>query len=290
LIPPQYTAKAQIVFQPQGNLDEEARSSIGQTEQETDFQTHITALSSRTFLREVLDSLPHRDEPQSDRAQPSKAGGLKAREARLDNFVRHLHVYQEGGSHVIAVDFSSASPDEAARTANRIAQLYIERDAKRKRAEVSRSLNWIETRFPTARAAFERTQLSREAAAAGQVYANLLQRREQLHSQLEMTTSDFRLLSLALPPNRPSSANLPLLLPPFLIVLMIAASFIAVALERLDQRFHSAREVNDELGIPCIGLVPYIHGNGTWRPHEYLMRNRFAASRKRSDLWSRCFK
>ena len=120
-------------------------------------------------------------------------------------------------------------------------------------------------------------ELGREAAATGQVYEGLLQRREQLRTQQEATLPDLRILSLASPPNRPSSPSPLLFILPSLIVFSIGGGLLAVVVERLDRGLRSARDVNDALGIPCIGFVPLIRGRGNTRPHEYLLENPFAA-------------
>jgi uncharacterized protein involved in exopolysaccharide biosynthesis/cellulose biosynthesis protein BcsQ len=120
-------------------------------------------------------------------------------------------------------------------------------------------------------------ELGREAAAAGQVYEGLLQRREQLRTQQEATLPDLRILSLASPPNRPSSHSPLLFILPSLIVFSIGASLLVVAAERLDRGLRSAEDVNDALGIPCIGFVPLIRRRGKARPHEYLLEHPFTA-------------
>src|SRR5215469_11486891 len=57
MIPPQYTAKAQIVFDPQTTDLGDGRQSSGAAETEAVVQTDITALTSRPFLQRVLDNL-----------------------------------------------------------------------------------------------------------------------------------------------------------------------------------------------------------------------------------------
>jgi succinoglycan biosynthesis transport protein ExoP len=49
-------------------------------------------------------------------------------------------------------------------------------------------------------------------------------------------------------------------------------------LEKLDRGLRSEREVNEALGVPCIGLVPLVANIGTThRPHQHLLANPSAA-------------
>ncbi|HEY5313422.1 MAG TPA: GumC family protein, partial [Pirellulales bacterium] len=120
-------------------------------------------------------------------------------------------------------------------------------------------------------------ELEREAAAAGQVYQGLLQRREQLRTEQETMQPALRILSLASPPDQPSSSSRLLFILPALIAFSIGGSLLAVAAERLQKGMRSAQDVNDALGIPCVGFVPLIRHSGKVRPHQYLLANPFAA-------------
>ena len=118
--------------------------------------------------------------------------------------------------------------------------------------------------------------LERAAATIRQVYESLLQRREVLIEQKEMISPDVRILSLATPPDWPSSVN-PLLFPfPAMVVFVIGGVLLAVIGERLDQGLRSARDVRETLGIPCIGLVPEVRRTRRMRPHQHMLSRPFA--------------
>jgi Mrp family chromosome partitioning ATPase/capsular polysaccharide biosynthesis protein len=280
LTPDQYTGKAQIVFEPQQAYSAVEKATNSPLDIEAAFQTHLTALISRAHLTRVLDSL-------SADAQGSKLTNSTIRSPtikpenqskmeqarRLDRFESHVRVYQEGSSHIIAVVFAGTSPDQAAMVANRIAQLYLDDEQKRKHARISEALNWIDGQVRQIRAGLEGAQLGRDSAAAGQVYEALLKRREQLHMEEEVRSPDLRILSLASPLERPSSHNPLLFVVPCLVIFLIGGSLVAIALDRLDWRLHSVHEVSDAFGIPCIGLVPLIESGGKLRPHEHLLES-----------------
>ena len=120
-------------------------------------------------------------------------------------------------------------------------------------------------------------ELEREAAAAGQVYQGLLQRRRAAphaagndaarpaHPLTRLAAGSTQFLqSTSLHSARPDC-------------LTIGGSLLAVAAERLQKGMRSAQDVNDALGIPCVGFVPLIRHSGKVRPHQYLLANPFAA-------------
>ena len=118
--------------------------------------------------------------------------------------------------------------------------------------------------------------LERGAATFRQVYESLLQRREVLIEQQEMISPDVRILSLAAPPDRPSSVN-PLLFPlPAGVVFLIGGALAAILGEGLDQGLRSARDVSETLAIPCIGLVPQVRRMRRMPPHQHLLSKPFA--------------
>lgn len=472
LIPTRYTATAQIIVETGTMYPGNAQGDAGQSEEEAIVQTHITALTSRAQLERVLDSLSH--DRRYRAAGASAPGGMrqvaaslwhkyaaplrdgvarlaasvtgkaapgapptKTAALRVERFRRSLKVFQEGGSHVIAVAFTSVSPDRAALAANHLAELYVKSEDDWKLAQLNRVINWLDERIPDVKARYKeadtavqnyrvahgladparadvsdqkaadltgeliaaesalakrraeldsdrgsrqgagggavlgvadspseaalrqqenallqseaeaavtlgknhpkvqeldaelravrqklgdeagrtvsglagevrvaeqqvaaiRVQLSelraasseaqkaeprlneleREATATGQVYQALLQRREQLRTQQEVLQPALRILSLAVPPDQPSSSSRLLFILPALIMFSIGGSLLAVAAERLHKGMRSAQDVYDALGIPCIGFVPLIRHRVGLRPHQYLLQNPFAA-------------
>jgi polysaccharide biosynthesis transport protein len=464
LIPPQYTAKAQVVFESQTAAQGVRKETIVQGDDQGAIQTQVTALISRTHIQRVLDSIaqdsnvrtaapPGRSEPLGvtdalwltlrDRLHGwidhlIAATGLQeqsasdARPASLEQFERKLNVFQERGSHVIAIAFKSASPQEAAIAANRVAELYVKSEGEQKEASNARMQTWLDERIPTLKAEVERldgavheyqtrhglpdsnrtgvvdqqvTDLNRElavaqsdlalrqarlanlrdrrtrgagadaltgtadapalaesrrqelallqseaniAAALGEnhpkmqqvrnqlqevrrkinqevdravdslasdvqvaasqvrtvqqriasmrgvntdphlqdlerdaaskrrVYEGLRQRSEELREQRDLTSPSVAVLSLASPPERPSSPNPLLFVPPAVIVFLVCGCFLAVLRERLDGKLRSERDIQEALGIPCIGMVPRLRRIGRRRPHQTLMAQPFA--------------
>jgi polysaccharide biosynthesis transport protein len=119
-------------------------------------------------------------------------------------------------------------------------------------------------------------ELERDADDRRQVYLGLLKRQTELRGEQGGLSPDVRVLSLATPPDRPSSPNPIVFIFPALIAFGIFGSLMAVAAERLDQGLRGERDVSDALGIPCIGLVPRLRRIGRTRPHRRLLAEPFA--------------
>jgi len=342
LITPKYTAKAQIVVEPQPAV----LVSPQAVEQAVD--THVTMLTSSNHLQHVVDSLLEDPEfrgavpkagasetnPAATAEAPAKpvateVGPFSFRELErrlkiwiraltrgnrgdgtglsFDELERRLKVMQERRSRVITVSFQWTSPEKAAAIANRIVGLYVESQTDQQRAYTSRELARLDERIADLKNDRERTgaavqkaiqqrfgamrgarsegreaevdlrELERQAAASGQLYASLLLRQKELRDQQEFIRSDANILSLASPPDRPSSPNPILFMLPALIISSICGSFLAVVLERLDRGLRSERDINDALGISCIGLVPQLPRMRVTRPYQYLLAEPFSA-------------
>jgi polysaccharide biosynthesis transport protein len=449
LIPPRYTAKSQIVVEPQAlNLIGGQPAVINQQPDEATLMTELTAVKSHDLLERVLDSLA-KDPAFRNSVSPARGRAAEIRQqvwARLADWMpravvkwlngptwltlplleRHLDVFQELGSHVIAIAYTSSSPQEAAAIANRITQVYLAQRFAQQRANIDNALAWFDRRIPelgkqvqqldsrlaqvqtahglgdttrsslmdellsdlnhqlssaeadlaarkarydsirtlqargedvakyldtpalnelrrneaellqayarmsvgyrgadpvlnplrgqlqsirqemaraaqaaiaglvgevqamTAQVNSLRQQvtalqqastddklraLQRETATTRQLYDVLEQRREELREQREGLSPTVQLLSMAAPPQHPSSISPILFIPPAAVFATLGA-FMAVMLDRLDTTLRSARDVAAHAGLPCVGLVPRLQGRD--RPHLCLLERPFA--------------
>ena len=118
-------------------------------------------------------------------------------------------------------------------------------------------------------------RLDRQASLDHQLYLTLLQRQEELQQQREGLSPNVEILSLATPPDRPSSPIPLLFMPPALISFTILGCLIAVFRDRLDETFRTENEVSASLGLPCIGMIPQVRPAGRLRLHEYLLAKPF---------------
>ncbi|MBD2746941.1 polysaccharide biosynthesis tyrosine autokinase [Microvirga sp. BT688] len=119
--------------------------------------------------------------------------------------------------------------------------------------------------------------LEREANAAGQLYNAMLVRTRETAEAGEILNPDIRVSSAAPPPERPSSYHPVLFIPPALILFLVGGCMLALLLERLDHSLRSEREIDDALGVSCLGLIPQLRITKKLRPHQQLRENPFSA-------------
>jgi polysaccharide biosynthesis transport protein len=115
-------------------------------------------------------------------------------------------------------------------------------------------------------------ELQREATASTQLYESLLQRQKAMLEERDVQP-ELRVLSFASIPHRPSSPNPILFVLPAVVVASMAAGLLAIVLERLDGTMRTERDINNALGIPCIGAVPQLTHLRRHRPHQFLLQN-----------------
>jgi succinoglycan biosynthesis transport protein ExoP len=218
----------------------------------------------------------------------------------FDDLQRRLQVLQERRSRVINVTFQWTSPEKAADIVNRIVELYVQSNTEQQRAYITNEMARLEERISAVKGEIERTsaalheaiqrrsdasrsvsseeqeakldprELERRAAASAQLYASLIHRQKEIREQEELVNPDASILSLASPPSRPSSPNPILFMLPALIASLMCGSLLALVLERLDRGLRSECEINDALGLSCIGLVPQIPRRHLPHPDKYL--------------------
>ena len=220
----------------------------------------------------------------------------------FDEFERTLRVDQERRSRVITIRYTSKSPEQAAAIANRVVELYVHNQTERVRAASKTELAQLESRIADVErtlAAAEHTirqklttsqisadtdqvsgvplrQLERNVAEKAQLYVDLLQRQKQIRSQPETTEASIRILSLAAPPERPSSPNPKFFILPTIILALIGGGVLAVINERFDRTLRSEHQVQSTLGIPLVAMVPKLGWIPRKRPYRYLLRKPFS--------------
>jgi uncharacterized protein involved in exopolysaccharide biosynthesis/Mrp family chromosome partitioning ATPase len=131
-------------------------------------------------------------------------------------------------------------------------------------------------RDQASRDSYALADLEREAAVYRQAHEDLQQRRHQLAERQEVVAPRVRLLSLAKPPNRPSSPAPILFIPPAIIVFVTLGSLVAVIRDRLDRSIRGESEIDEALGLPCLTFVPRLTARKDTKPHQDLVDNPFA--------------
>lgn len=234
-------------------------------------------------------------------------------ELTFDDLQRRLQVLQDRRSRVLDVSFEWTSPEKAAEIVNRTVELYVQNSIEQQRAYSTNEIARLEERISAVKGEIEQAnaalqasqpqsganrivgseaqeaapdprELERWAATSAQLYESLIQRQKDIRERDELVDPEATILSLASAPSRPSSPNPILFVLPALIASLICASLLALTLERLDKGLRSEREINDALGLPCIGLVPRIPRRHLSHLGKYLRAKPF--SPYASALWS----
>ncbi len=222
LIPPRYTAKAQIVFDPHyAARPGEPNAAYNPAEEESVIPTQIATLLSHDQMERVRTSLAddpdyvaaHKAEaarataadaawrrtadsiwqqvkpwlsgawmrplqpaaapPRSVQARPAAAASAEAIIPDQLDFERRLKVFQEPGSHVIAVTYMAASPEVAAAVANRAIHFYIEGQTEQKQEATNSELAWLGERIPALKGELERAETKILDYEAAHGYTNI---------------------------------------------------------------------------------------------------------------------
>jgi polysaccharide biosynthesis transport protein len=130
MVPPRYTAKAQLVIQEsRAARNDERSSSREQGPDQATIQTQVTALTAHDLLASVIAQLAvdpaFRDIQRRGQGSMPSLTTAGSSSVAIEELERHLRVFQEAGSHVISIAYTSRNPAEAAVVANKITDYYL---------------------------------------------------------------------------------------------------------------------------------------------------------------------
>jgi polysaccharide biosynthesis transport protein len=214
-----------------------------------------------------------------------------------DDLEKRIKIAQDGKSDIISITFSASDPSFASEVVNRIVESYVDNrtemlqaSTKREIARVSANISVVKSevgradasalsllqRQPDANAdspnqgkqfTYQRLrELTTEAATARLLQPSLQRRLGLLQAELANIKPDARVLALAKTPQKPSSLNPIILAAPVLISLLVAGSWIAAWLDKLDMRLRSEGDLHNCLGVPCVALLPKVRKRRFFQP------------------------
>jgi uncharacterized protein involved in exopolysaccharide biosynthesis/Mrp family chromosome partitioning ATPase len=108
--------------------------------------------------------------------------------------------------------------------------------------------------------------LQRDADSKRQVYQSVLSRQMELEAQHGMEQADARIVSEALPPLTPSAPHRAMLVAGGFLGACGLGATLAFPLALLSRRFRDAEHIEEEIGLPVLGMFPK-PPNGT-APHD----------------------
>jgi polysaccharide biosynthesis transport protein len=118
-------------------------------------------------------------------------------------------------------------------------------------------------------ASIQLRELEREAAANKVLYENFLSKFKQTSAQEDIQQPDARLVAPAIPPGGPYFPNRSMLMSMALVISAIVGLALAFALEYLDDGYRTGEQVEQDLGVRALGLVPNVSGADT--PHSMIV-------------------
>ena len=121
-------------------------------------------------------------------------------------------------------------------------------------------------------------ELERDADASRNIYNSFLERYKEMADQQELIEADAKVVSTAAPPSRPSTPGAKLFGAVGFTASLMLGTLLALLLERFDNGLRSARQVEQALGLPALGLVPKVGRlRRGQKPHQYLLSKPLSA-------------
>jgi capsular exopolysaccharide synthesis family protein len=121
-------------------------------------------------------------------------------------------------------------------------------------------------------------ELERQAQASRQLYESFLERFKETKEQQEIVEADSKVISVAAPPDKPSTPGPALFGAVGFTAAAMLGTLLALLLERLDNGIRSAKQVEQLVGLPALGLVPRLSRlKRDQKPHHYLMSKPLSA-------------
>ena len=165
---PRYRSEARLLLEARENVflrAEADKSAASGTIDPEAVTSQIQVVLSRDLAREVIKKEKLTDKPEFDPTVNGSLsrtlltlvgigrdpGTMSPEERTLESFYERLNVYAIEKSRVIAVDFSSADPDLAARIANDITETYLKMQQTATQSQTRAAGDWLAGEIATMR-------------------------------------------------------------------------------------------------------------------------------------------
>ncbi|MCK6418589.1 MAG: polysaccharide biosynthesis tyrosine autokinase [Alphaproteobacteria bacterium] len=102
--------------------------------------------------------------------------------------------------------------------------------------------------------------LEREAEATRLIYDTFLEAYKRSDNQEELQDAQARVISYAIVPQAPSYPNRMLLLSLSAAISLFIGLAMAILIEKLDNTFRSANQLENMIGFPCFAMIPAVEG------------------------------
>lgn len=181
VLPVRYAATALVVLDPRElrvTSDQEVLPGIGQDT--AALQSQIEIAKSDGFLRPLIEQLKIADDEDISR-------GYTDMTRLLERFRNRLEINRRGLTYVIAISFTSNSPDRAAYYANAVAEAFVASQGRVRTEATDEAAGWLQDRLKTLS---ERLRASEDAVAAFRLEHKIV------NAGKESTTQQLRVTDL----------------------------------------------------------------------------------------------
>lgn len=121
-------------------------------------------------------------------------------------------------------------------------------------------------------------ELERQAQASRQLYESFLERFKETKEQQDIVEADSKVISVATAPDKPSTPGPMLFGAVGFTAATMLGTLLALLLERLDNGLRGAKQVEQLIGLPALGLVPRLERlKRNQKPHNYLLAKPLSA-------------
>jgi capsular exopolysaccharide synthesis family protein len=216
-------------------------------------------------------------------------------------FQKNLTIKRTGLTYVISIDYRSLDPNKAARISNAAAEAYLDGELESKYQAARRANVWLEDRINELKAQAEKTEravaeykaknnadtsglrpneqqladasserriILKDLESSAQTYRALhealLQRVTEFTQQQSFPATEARVVSAASPPLEKSEPKALIALGVASILGLVGGFGAAFAREYLVRTFRSSKQVEREIGVECLGILPAI-APARWR-------------------------
>jgi polysaccharide biosynthesis transport protein len=284
IAPRGYTSTAQIMIEPQKQqFIWQAPGLLDLTVDNAQVESQVEVLRSERIAGDVIERLNLTQDPEFEASHAQSA--FEQHRLAVAKFGNALSARRVGQSYIIEISFLSRDPGKSSRITNAIAEAYIKDQLQAKADAARQASQWIEERlttlggelnaaasavheFKTANGITDRnegargllldklTELEARTEAYRKLYETMLQRMAENQQQESFPVSNARVIAPATTPLAPSYPKTKLIL--ILALLLGAFGGIGLTLvgHNLDRSLRMERQVTQELGIDCFGIVP----------------------------------
>ena len=114
-------------------------------------------------------------------------------------------------------------------------------------------------------------ELERDAASSRMIYDNFLETYKRSDKQEELEEAEARIISYASVPEEPSYPNKPLIMSLTSAIALFIGITLVLVIEKLDNAFRSASQLEARTGYSCYGLIPMATKTGKGGLGDYIL-------------------